>query len=95
VCIKIVALSVNRYPKSSSQLHKGWWPPFHWCDNNAVFIVVSRVYANSLPQKMATNKTKAYTHTALLILSEKMPYQQKYEHFKLSPKFWQFQHICG
>jgi len=26
VCIKLVALSVNRYPKSSSKLHKGWWP---------------------------------------------------------------------
>jgi len=34
----------------------------HWCDSNAVFIVdVSRVYANSLPQKMARNKIKAYT----------------------------------
>jgi len=26
VCIKLVALSVNRYPRSSSELHKGWWP---------------------------------------------------------------------
>jgi len=26
VYIKLVALSVNRYPRSSSQLHKGWWP---------------------------------------------------------------------
>jgi len=26
VCIKLVALSVNRHPRSSSQLHKGWWP---------------------------------------------------------------------
>jgi len=25
VCIKLVALSVNRYPRSSSQWHKGWW----------------------------------------------------------------------
>jgi len=25
VCIKLVALSVNRYQRSSSQLHKGWW----------------------------------------------------------------------
>jgi len=24
VCIKLVTLSVNRYPRSSSQLHKGW-----------------------------------------------------------------------
>jgi len=35
----------------------------HWCDSNAVFIVdVSRVYANSLLQKMARNEIKAYTH---------------------------------
>jgi len=35
----------------------------HWCDSNAAFIVdVSRVYANSLPQKMARIKMKAYTH---------------------------------
>jgi len=34
----------------------------HWCDSNAIFIVdVSRVYTNSLPQKMARNKIKAYT----------------------------------
>jgi len=26
VCIKLVALRVTRYPRSSSQLHKGWWP---------------------------------------------------------------------
>jgi len=26
VCIKLVALSINQYPRSSSQLHKGWWP---------------------------------------------------------------------
>jgi len=26
VRIKLVALSVNRYPRSSSQLRKGWWP---------------------------------------------------------------------
>jgi len=32
----------------------------HRCDSNAVLIVdVSRVYANSLPQKMAGNKIKA------------------------------------
>jgi len=35
----------------------------HWCDSNAVFIAdVSRVYANSIPQKMAKNKIKAYAH---------------------------------
>jgi len=35
----------------------------HWCDSNAVFIAdVSRMYANSLPQKMARNKIKAYAH---------------------------------
>jgi len=35
----------------------------HWCDSNAVFIVdVSSVHAYSLPQKMARNKIKAYTH---------------------------------
>jgi len=35
----------------------------HLCDSNAVFIVdVSRVYANSLPQKMARNKIKVYAH---------------------------------
>jgi len=35
----------------------------HRCDSNAVFIVdVSRVYANSLPQKMARNKIIAYTY---------------------------------
>jgi len=35
----------------------------YWCDSNAVFIVdVSRVYSNSLPQKMAKNKIKAYAH---------------------------------
>ena len=38
-----------------------------WCDINAVFIVdVSRVCANSLPQKMARSKIKAYTRTAFL-----------------------------
>jgi len=26
VCIKLGALSVNRYPRSSSQFHKAWWP---------------------------------------------------------------------
>jgi len=26
VYIKLVALSVNWYSRSSSQLHKGWWP---------------------------------------------------------------------
>jgi len=26
VCIKLVAVSVNRYPRSSSQLHKDRWP---------------------------------------------------------------------
>jgi len=32
----------------------------HWCDSNAGYIVdVSRVHANSLPQKMARNKIKA------------------------------------
>jgi len=36
----------------------------HSCDSNAVFIVdASRVYANSLPQKMAINKIKAHTHS--------------------------------
>jgi len=36
----------------------------HWCDNNAVFIVdVSRVYTNSLPQKIGKKQTKcANTH---------------------------------
>jgi len=39
----------------------------HWCDSNAVFIVdVSRVYANSLPQKMARSKIKVHTRTAFL-----------------------------
>jgi len=36
---------------------------FHWCDSNAAFIVdVSKVHANSLPQKMAKDKIKAYAH---------------------------------
>jgi len=26
VYIKLVALRVTRYPRSSSQLYKGWWP---------------------------------------------------------------------
>jgi len=39
----------------------------NWYDNNTVFTDgVSRVYANSLPQKMAKNKIIVYTHTAFL-----------------------------
>jgi len=39
VCIKQVALSVNRYPRSSSELHKGWCDPcpnifFGQCETN-------------------------------------------------------------
>jgi len=26
VCIKLVALRINRYTRSSSQFQKGWWP---------------------------------------------------------------------
>jgi len=26
VCIKLVAVRVNRYTRSSSQFQKGWWP---------------------------------------------------------------------
>ena len=26
VCIKLVALRINWYPRSSSEFHKGWWP---------------------------------------------------------------------
>jgi len=26
LCIKIVALRINRYTRSSSQFQKGWWP---------------------------------------------------------------------
>ena len=37
----------------------------HWRDNNAVFIDdVSRVYANSLPQKIGKKQNKVCTHTA-------------------------------
>jgi len=64
----------------------------HWCDSNAVFIVdVSRVYANSFPQKMARIKIKAYTHC----ISENFQcYTNKriknaleigYQHYKPSP----------
>jgi len=28
VCIKLVALRINRYTKSSSKFQKGWWPLF-------------------------------------------------------------------
>jgi len=36
----------------------------HWCDNNAAFIVdVSRVYANSLPQKIGEKQNQSvHTH---------------------------------
>jgi len=64
----------------------------HWCDSNAVFIAdISRVYANSLPQKMARNKLKTYAHC----ISENFQcYTNKriknaleigYQHFKRSP----------
>jgi len=65
----------------------------HWCDSNAVFIVdVSRVYANSLPQKMARSKIKAYTRTAFLTIF-RVVYEKKntnalqtgYQHFKPFP----------
>jgi len=26
VCVKAVALRINRYTRSSSQFQKGWWP---------------------------------------------------------------------
>jgi len=26
LCIKLVALHINRYTRSSSQFQKGWWP---------------------------------------------------------------------
>jgi len=26
VCIKLVALRINQYTRSSSQFQKGWWP---------------------------------------------------------------------
>jgi len=39
----------------------------HWCDNNAVFIDdVSRVYANSLPQKIGKKKNQSvHAHCVL------------------------------
>jgi len=56
--MKIPNLGSNS-PKVGTLLHR--------CDSNAVFIVdVSRVYANSLPQKMARSKVKVYTRTAFL-----------------------------
>jgi len=64
----------------------------HWCDSNAVFFVdVSRVFANSLPQKMARSKIKAYAHC---ISENFQSYTNKriknaleidYQHFKPSP----------
>jgi len=37
---------------------------FHWCNNNTVFIVdVSRVCANSLPQKIRQETKSKRTHT--------------------------------
>jgi len=36
----------------------------HWCDNKAIFIdEVSRVYANSLPQKIGKKQNQKCTHT--------------------------------
>jgi len=50
----------------------------------------------SLPQKMARNEIKAYTHTAFLKIfrvvhekKDKTALDIGYQHFK------QFQHICG
>jgi len=65
----------------------------HWPDCNAVFNVdVSRVYANSLHQKTARSKIKAYTHTAFLkmfrVVQEKRIKNALaigYQHFKRSP----------
>jgi len=65
----------------------------HWCDSNAVFIVdVSRVYANSLSQKMARNKIKTCTHTAFLKIFRVVHEQKdgnclrnRHQHYKPSP----------
>jgi len=47
-----------------------YWVPIllHWFDSNAVFIVDIQECVQTLPQKMARNKVKSYTHTAFLII---------------------------
>jgi len=34
VCIKLVALRINRYPRSSSHFQKGWWLRLYCIQNN-------------------------------------------------------------
>jgi len=60
----------------------------HWCDSNAVFIVnVSKVYANSLPQKISRNKIKAYTYCISVLheQKDKNVLEIGCQHYKPSP----------
>jgi len=48
----------------------------NWCDNNIVFIVdVSRVCANSLPQKLGKKQKSKRTHTLHLRKFSELEYK--------------------
>jgi len=83
VCVKLVALRINRYTRSSSQFQKGWWP-LHYGD--AVQLVVSNfdLFSSSSSSEVTVPENIKTDLTAIMLKYKNC--SSGTQHFRQTPK---------